>query len=222
MGRTMTKLQLKYVNEYLDRFGKVRRYFRRGRKNLGALPGEVGSEEFMAAYAAYLGNRTVKPSAPAPASHADSLSHLVTEYYQHPMFTQRKEKTRKLYRLALDAVLAEHGHRSISLMTAENAEKIIYKIGADRPAMANLTRAVLRRVMSLAVKRKLRTDNPFADVEAYEIGTHHTWTDAELQKYERRWPLGTRQRLAYALLLYTDQRGWATWRSCADRTYLPA
>jgi len=42
-------IKLDYVNEYLDRTGKLRRYFRRGGKRLGALPGDVGSEEFMAA-----------------------------------------------------------------------------------------------------------------------------------------------------------------------------
>jgi hypothetical protein len=36
------------------------------------------------------------------------------------------------------------------------------KIGERRPGMANLTLAVMRRVMQLAVKRKLRGDNPFA------------------------------------------------------------
>jgi integrase len=30
--------------------------------------------------------------------------------------------------------------------------------------------------------------------------------DAELRQYEAKWRLGTRQRLAYALLLYTGQR----------------
>jgi len=204
MGRTMAKIKLKYVNEYVDRVGNLRRYFRRAGKNLGPLPGLPGSQEFMAAYAAYLEGRTVAPSAPAP--HAESLAKLATEFYGHPMFTQRKPNTRKLYRSVLDGIVTEHGHRSVSLMTGEHAEKIIHKIGAERPAMANLTRAVMRRLMSLAVKRKLRLDNPFAAVEAYEVGTHHTWTDAELRKYEKRWALGTRQRLAYALLLYTDQR----------------
>src|SRR5262249_56110877 len=30
---------------------------------------------------------------------------------------------------------------------------------------------------------------------------------AEINQYERRWPLGSRERLAFALLLYTGQRG---------------
>jgi integrase len=53
----------------------------------------------------------------------------------------------------------------------------------------------------------MRTDNPFTDLKRYRLGTYHTWTDAEIAQFERRWPLGTRERLAFALLLYTGQRG---------------
>ena len=53
----------------------------------------------------------------------------------------------------------------------------------------------------------MRADNPFSGLEEYRLGTHHTWSDAELSQFERRWPLGTRERLAFALLLYTAQRG---------------
>jgi integrase/recombinase XerD len=34
----------------------------------------------------------------------------------------------------------------------------------------------------------------------------HSWTEAELQQYERRHPVGSKARLALALLLYTAQR----------------
>src|SRR6516225_3885865 len=37
-------------------------------------------------------------------------------------------------------------------------------------------------------------------------GHHHTWTDAEIASYEAVWPVGTRERLAFDLLLYTGQR----------------
>jgi len=51
----MTRLKLRYVNEYRDRHGKIRRYFRRkGRRSI-PLPGLPGSIEFMAAYQAALG-----------------------------------------------------------------------------------------------------------------------------------------------------------------------
>ena len=57
MGRDMAKLKLKYVNEYIDRTGKLRRYFRKNGKQLGPLPGDVGSEEFMTTYAAYMAEK---------------------------------------------------------------------------------------------------------------------------------------------------------------------
>ena len=43
-------------------------------------------------------------------------------------------------------------------------------------------------------------------IDRFKAGTHHTWTEGELRAFEKRWPLGTRQRLAYALLLHTGQR----------------
>jgi hypothetical protein len=52
-----------YVEQYVDRTGKLRRYFRKGGKRLGALPGAVGSEEFMAAYAAFAAFRSPRGNA---------------------------------------------------------------------------------------------------------------------------------------------------------------
>jgi len=203
MGQAVAKIRLKYVNEYIDRTGKLRRYFRKGGKQLGTLEGEPGSEEFMTAYAAYLAE---KPRAAKTTLHADSLGKLIIDFYGSRLFTDRKPSTRQLYKYALEPVAKEHGHRSASTMTAEHAEKIINKIGAKRPGMGNLTRAVMRRVMQFAVKTRLRKDNPFLGIDAFKVGEHHTWTDAELKKFEDKWRLGTRQRLAYALLLYTGQR----------------
>ena len=83
---------------------------------------------------------------------------------------------------------------------------MIEEIGAAKPAMANLTRAVLRLLMQYAVDAELRLDNPVAGLKTYRTGTHHSWTDDELSQFEQRWPMGTRERLAFALLLYTGQR----------------
>ena len=78
MGQEMAKLKLDYVDEYRDRIGKMRRYFRKGGKRLGALPGAVGSEESMAAYAGYLAE---KPAAAKYPVHADSLAKLIIDFY---------------------------------------------------------------------------------------------------------------------------------------------
>jgi integrase len=72
--------------------------------------------------------------------------------------------------------------------------------------MANLTISILRTLMSYAIKIGMRDTNPITGVERYRQGSHHTWTEDELATYEARWPLGTRERLAFALLLFTGQR----------------
>jgi hypothetical protein len=54
MGRSLTKIRLQYVHEFLDRHGKVRRYVRLpGRKRV-PLRGAPGTAEFMDAYRAAL------------------------------------------------------------------------------------------------------------------------------------------------------------------------
>lgn len=199
----MATIKLKYVNEYVDGTGKVRRYFRKGGKRLGPLPGLPGSREFREAYEAYLAEQPV-PIQPKPEG---SFGRIVTEFYGSALFTKNlKPSSQRLYRIVLDPLAQEHGHRAVSLMTRDAVERIINRIGLQHPSMGNTTRAVLRRLMGFAVKRGLIAFNPASGLEMFKTGEHHTWTEAELQQFESRWPLGTRERLAYALLLHTTQR----------------
>jgi integrase len=198
----MAVLKLKYVNEYRDRNGKLRRYFRRKGKTLGPLLGEVGSEEFMASYQGYLIEKPIQISRSGPGT----FGRLINDFYAARPFTDLKPSSRQVYRYVLDPLAKAHGHRLVKDMPAEKITKIVEKIGADHPGMGNLTRAVLIKMMKYAIKMKWRADNPAAGIERFKIGTHHTWTEGELKTFETRWPLGTRQRLAYALLLYTGQR----------------
>jgi integrase len=201
MGNSVALLKLKYVNEYRDRTGKLRRYFRRGATR-GALPGDIGSDEFMAAYQALLSGETL---AKTSAKTAGSLGLLITEYYGSRPFLNLKPSSRQIYRYVLEPLAKAHGHRT-ALITHKQAAKLIADIGATKPGMANLTKSVLQKLMKYAIKAGWRDDNPIIGIEPFKRGTHHTWTEGELKTFETRWPLGTRQRLAYALLLYTGQR----------------
>jgi integrase len=204
MEGQMAVIRLDYVNEYTDRTGKKRRYFRRAGKRLGALPGEVGSEEFMAAYQAFLADN--KPAAPSHRTGEGSFGRLITEYYGSTPFKNLKPSSRTAYRYALEPLAKAHGHRLVRDMRADKIAKIIGDIGATKPGMANFTKSVLQKLMKYAVKAKWRPDNPVIGIERFKSGTHHTWTEGELKTFETRWPLGTRERLAYALLLWTIQR----------------
>lgn len=200
MGREMAKLKLRYVNEYIDRTGKLRRYFRKGEVR-GTLPGEVGSAEFMATYQKLLGNEPVRTT-----KISGSLGLLVTEFYASRAFKNLKASSQRTYKSALEPLVASHGHRTAKV-THKQAAKLIADIGERKPAMANLTKRVLQAVYKYAVKNSWVDANPIIGIDAFKTGTHHTWTEGELQGFEKRWPIGTRERLAYTLLLYTTQRG---------------
>jgi len=202
MGRPMTKIRLKYIKEY-RRNGETYRYFRRKGCPVMALPGQPGSREFNAAYEAALHEKPLPPS----KHEAGTLGRLIVDYYGSVDFSNLKPNSRKVYRLVLDPISRDHGHRLVRDMGRENARKIIEGVGAAKPAMANLTRSVLKRLLRYAVDRGWRNDNPVAGFRAYKTGTRHTWTEEQLLAYEARWPLGTQERLDYASLLYSGQRG---------------
>jgi len=199
----MTRLRLQYVHEYIDRHGRVRRYVRKGGKQV-RLSGTPGSPEFMEAYQAGLG---IRPTPIVTTHHREgTLAALVERFLRSAEFINLKAGSQKTYQKALRPVLAAHGHRLVGDLEIDKARKVIEDIGTRAPGMANLTRSVLTKVFNYAMDVGLRRDNPFERVPRYKLGSHHTWTDDELLTYEARWPPGTRERLAYSLLLYTTQR----------------
>jgi integrase len=199
----MTSIRLPYIQEYQDRHGKVRRYFRRPGFKRVVLPGTPGSPQFMAAYEAALSAE--RP--PIGRRHREgTIGDLVTGFYRSAYFENLKPRSKRVYRLVLDKFAQEDGHRLVRDMPRRVAMSIIEKIGATRPGMANLTLKAMRRLFAYAIKKELRNDNPFVGIESYRLGTHHTWTDDEIAAYEAVWPIGTRERLAFDLLLYTGQR----------------
>jgi integrase len=199
----MSKITLPYLHEYRDRHGKVRRYVRRPGLPRVPLPGAPGSPEFMSTYQV-----AISRGAPfRPSRHGTgTFGALVTEYYRSPEFSNLKPSSQRVYRLVLGKLLDNHGHRLVRDLEPNKARVIVQAPGANRPGMANLTRSVLNRLMAFAIKIGLRNDNPLISVDRYRLGSHHTWSNAEIAVYENHWPLGTRERLAFALLLYTGQR----------------
>jgi integrase len=199
----MTSIRLPYVQEYRDRQGRARRYFRRPCYKRVTLPGTPGSPSFMAAYQAAL----VAERPPIGRKHGEgTVGDLVVSFYKSPYFENLKPNSQRLYRLVLDKFRQQDGHRLVRDMPRRVAMSIIEEIGATRPGMANLTLKAMRRLFAYAIKREIRDDNPFDGVESYKLGTHHTWTDAEIAAYEAVWQIGSRERLAFDLLLYTGQR----------------
>lgn len=202
-GETMALLRLKYVMSDTDRKGTRRYYFRRhGRKT--RLPGTPGSTEFMAAYAA-----AEASGRPIPVSKADPASFraLVNEFYRSAAFKQLDPRSQRVRRQIIERFTAEHGDKPYRLMEPRHVLRF-RDDHADRPGAAtNLVKA-LRHVFTFAVSYGLAKSNPAQSVPYLrkKNGGFHSWTIDEVRQFEAHHPIGTKPRLAMALLFYTGQR----------------
>ncbi len=66
----------------------------------------------------------------------------------------------------------------------------------------------LRALMTHCVRDGIRDDDPTHGVRPLPIKTsgYRTWTETDIEAFEAKHPIGSRARLALALLLYTAQR----------------
>lgn len=204
----MARIKLRFIQEFVDPTGKVRRYFRRHGRRICVLPGEPGSDEFMRAYAAALKSTEgiAKPQ-PARLIGRGTIAALVAEYKATAAYTQLRATTQATYSGILSGLVDRHGHRPVATMRAEEVRKLRdAKQGA--PAAANNLLRMLRLLMRHAVDYGWRRDDPTRDVRPIKRKTEGflAWTEADITAFERGHPEGSRARLALALLLYTGQR----------------
>ena len=66
----------------------------------------------------------------------------------------------------------------------------------------------MRGLFRWAVDVEISKVDPTRDVKLLNVKTEgfHVWTEDEVSQFEGRWPIGTRERLALDLLLYTGLR----------------
>jgi len=202
----------KFTRGYIDRHGKARWYFRRAGFKEIPLPGLPWSPEFMAAYEsalagqpAAIGEKRVK---------AGTLRALAVSYYGDLAFRSLKPITQSTYRNIIDRFCRDldKGGQAFGEKSAKTLQRVhvvkLMAARAEKPDSANGLRKVLRALMQHAVEIGLRADDPTRDVRAIRVKTdgYHSWSDAEIAQFEATHPIGTRARLALALLLYTGQR----------------
>jgi integrase len=212
MGSHLMSRPPKFVQGFVDRHGKARFYFRRAGFKLVALPGLPWSLEFMAAYEAALagqpepiGKSRVKPG---------TIRALAVSYYGSVAYRAMKPSTQSVYRNIIEKFCREtdrdgqsHGDKSAATLRREHIAKLM-AARADQPDSANGLRKVLRAMMKYAVENGMRNDDPTRDVRAIRVRSEgfHSWTEDEISKFAGRHAVGSRARLAFALLLYTGQR----------------
>jgi integrase len=205
MGRHLMRRPPKYVHGFIDRHGKARWYFRRAGFKRVPLPGLPWSPEFMAAYEETLAGQ------PAPIGAArvkpGTLRALAVSYFASPAFRTMRPSSQRSRRSVIDRLCAQHGDKRVALLQREHVVRLL--ASANTPVAGNHLRQSLRSLMQHAVEIGMRSDDPIRDVPKLPTGKgegYHSWSEAEIEQFERRHLVGSRARLAFALLLYTGQR----------------
>jgi integrase len=204
----MTRFKLQYVHEFMDRHGKVRRYFRRPGFKQAPLPGLPGSAEFMAAYQQALDGVTApRIEIGASRSRPGTVAALVAAYFAAARFKALAPSTQSTYRGIIERFRQEHGDKRVALLQREHIAKMLGRKAAT-PAAANNWLRMVRMLMQFAVEEGVRGSDPTAGVKGVRQRSEgfYTWSETDIATFEAKHPVGTRARLALALLLYTAQR----------------
>ena len=195
----------RYVHGFIDRHGKPRFYFRRPGFESKPLHGLPYSAEFMGDYEAALAGQPL----PVGTNRArpGTMRALALSFFASPEFRTLRLSTQRAYRSTIERLCKEHGDKRAADLRREHVVRLMAAL-AEQPNAANSLRIALRVMMRHAIEIGLRGDDPTREVRAIRIRSegHHSWTDDEIVQFERHYPIGSRARLALALLLYTGQR----------------
>jgi hypothetical protein len=91
-------------------------------------------------------------------------------------------------------------------MRREHVDAIIGKF-ADKPGAGIIMLKRLRTLLRYGIAIGWRETDPSAGLDTYKSNEFHTWSESEIEQFEKCWPVGTKQRLAFDLLICTGQRG---------------
>jgi enterobacteria phage integrase len=178
---------------------KVYFSFRIGKGARVRLPDDVNSAEFRAAYAAAMAGDDLKPVLKKDAP--GTLGALIVSYLRSAAFVRLRDTSKLGYMTRIERMRIDHGHRTVTGLTRERIIGKMLEPFADRPAAALDTLKKLRILIRHAIDLGLLTHDPSLGIKRPKTKRIRAWTDAELAAFERRWPVGTKQRTAYALML---------------------
>lgn len=215
----------KHVTRFVDRHGVERLRFRRAGYPSRYFKSLLGTSAFTAEYQLFNSPQAVAQA--AEEAHAartvpGSIADLLRRYLAVPSRLGPSEVTQAKVRSILERFAVGREDRLVKDVTFEHVDAIIAKmrvksIGEDGRVKGGIEaarklRKELRRLFAFARKLQWISTNPVDDSQPIKVPPaekslgFHTWTDDEIEQYRSRWPLGTKQRLAMELILWTDQR----------------
>jgi integrase len=213
------RIEFPYLKEDTDRHGNVRVYVRRNGCKI-RIRAPKGSREFACAYAeavhALESPRARKPAGPGRTAQAGTLGALAADYFGSRRFKSLDPISQRTRRGIIEDCLREPrkpgssslmAHCPLEYVTAAVVMMLMDR-KAGKPGAANNRKKYLSAMFGWAVRQRIMRANPARDAEraSYATDGFHTWSADEVQQFEARHPVGSKARLALALMLFTGAR----------------
>lgn len=191
-----------FVSKERNRHGTWVYYFRKGKGKRTRLPA-FGTLEFEEAYLAALTGNAVKRRQDHPEK---SLGWLIDRYMESAQWAQLSVATRKQRGLIFKEAL-KTSNPPFSDITKKSIENSMEKRRAT-PAQANNFHKAMNNMFAWAVKNDHVKVNPCTGVErlTYKTEGFVPWDESDIVRFCLKYPVGTVERLALELLLYSGLR----------------
>jgi integrase len=194
-----------HLHRETTRHGRAVWYVRLGKGRRIRLLAEYGTADFAAEYQAAL---TASPRPKKGAPQAGTLAWLIDRYRETFEWSGLSAATRRQRENIFVHILEAAGQESFARITQQTI-----MAGRERrvltPAQARNFLDAMRGLFRWAVKAGLVKVDPTVGVEnppRRKGDGFVPWTEEHVAAYERRWPIGTRQRVWLDVLLYTGLR----------------
>ncbi|NDV88001.1 tyrosine-type recombinase/integrase [Aurantimonas aggregata] len=194
-----------YLLRETTRHGTVVWYVRKGNGPRIRIKGEYGSSDFTAAYTAAVNDELQPKSATVSAA---SLEWLIARYRETGGWLTLSAATRRQRENIFKGVIANVGKQPYQAMT-----KAVIVAGREKraatPAQARNFLDAMRGLFRWSLEAGHVAVDPTAGVKnpaRPKTDGFPVWTEDDVDRYEARWPIGTRQRVWLDVLLYTGLR----------------
>lgn len=207
-----------FLSKYSDRHGKLRWRYRRNGVTI-SLPGQPGEPAFEAAWNDAIEGR---PQATATVvkhpNHAEprtlkaawrmvaSRDNLDWSQLKAPSRARYIESAERLLELPIGDTSEKWASARVEDLRRRHVKALLAQVAAT-PHEGRMMLIVLRKMLEVALDEEWIVADPTYRL-SYRPPTKgwRAWTDAEREKFEAYWPLGSTPRMTYALALYTTQR----------------
>ncbi len=161
----------------------------------------------MAAYEAAMAGAPMPVEIGAGRTEAGTINALAVRYYASSDFTSLRPSTQATYRGIVEGMRERYGDLPVKRIERKHIAAMISKRAAT-PAAANNELRMWRLLMRCALEADWIKIDPTAGVRKVRHASEgfHCWEEQDIARFEAAFPIGTRERLALALLLYTAAR----------------